>query len=79
MGTKNKAAEGTFEAAFNERLEKIIERGKAVGMTLTDICSEADVARATPDRWRAKPPLTVTLIDKMEKAVTEAEARKKQK
>ncbi|MNN86920.1 hypothetical protein D3C81_2043980 [compost metagenome] len=75
MGRKSKVAPDSFEAAFNERLEGLIERGKAIGMTLTDICNDANVARATPDRWRANTPLTVVLIDRMEKAVAEAEAK----
>lgn len=75
MGRKSKAEPGTFAAAFNDRLEGLIERGKAIGMTLNDICSNAKVARATPDRWRANTPKTVATIDKMEKAVIEAEAK----
>ncbi len=67
-------AEGSFEEAFYERVDKIVQRGKAVGLTITDICVQSGVARATPDRWREKIPLTITLVDKMEKAVSAAEA-----
>lgn len=73
MGSKKKAAEGSFEKLFQDRLDTIVERGRAVGLTLTHICREAGTARATPDRWRAKSPLTITLVDKMEKVVADAE------
>lgn len=67
-------AQGSFEEAFYDRVDGIVQRGKAVGLTITDICAKSGVARATPDRWREKAPLSITLVDKMEKAVVEAEA-----
>lgn len=68
-----KPASGSFEEAFYSRVDSIVQRGKAVGITITDICTGSGVARATPDRWREKAPLSITLVDKMEKAVTDAE------
>lgn len=73
MGNTKKAEVGTFEEEFNRRLSDIVKRGEAQGLTLTHICREAGVARATPDRWRAKAPLSVTLVDKMEAVVAAAE------
>lgn len=73
MGNTKKAEAGTFEEEFNRRLSDIVKRGEAQGLTLTHICREAGVARATPDRWRAKAPLSVTLVDKMEAVVAAAE------
>lgn len=73
MGKHSKPAAGSFEAEFNRRLDDVVKRGKAVGLTLTHICRKADVARATPDRWRQKAPLSVTLVDKMEAVVAAAE------
>ncbi|QNJ57357.1 SaPI-like transcriptional repressor [Pseudomonas phage Dolphis] len=73
MGNTKKAEAGTFEEEFNRRLSDIVKRGEAQGMTLTHICREAGVARATPDRWKSKPPLSVTLVDKMEAVVVAAE------
>lgn len=73
MGNTRKAEAGTFEEEFNRRLSDIVKRGEAQGMTLTHICREAGVARATPDRWKAAPPLSITLVDKMEAVVAKAE------
>lgn len=77
MSENNPAASaapaGSFSREFNDRLNAIEERGKACSLTLTHICRESGVARATPDRWRAEVPLTVRLIDKMEAVVAERE------
>lgn len=75
MTTQRRPAPGSFEAEFQSRLSKIYERGKNAGLSVSAICEGAGVARATPDRWRAKTPLTVTLVDKMEAVVAEAEKR----
>lgn len=67
-------APGSFEEAFYKRVDSIVKRGKEVGITITDICQDSGIARATPDRWREKAPLSITLVDKMERAVVAAEA-----
>jgi hypothetical protein len=67
---------GTLSRLFIDRLNYIEERANKIGMTMTHICRESGVARATPDRWRASTPLTLQLIDKMEAAVAEAEKAK---
>ena len=64
---------GTFEAEFNRRLSSIIKRGEAVGMTVTKLCKQTGTARATPDRWRKKAPLSITLVDRLEAEVAAAE------
>ncbi len=69
----------TFEAEFRRRLNSIISRGAAVGMTVTKLCKAAGVARATPDRWRKKAPKTIELIDQFEAQVVEAEKAFKKK
>ena len=78
MGTKEAKradlAPDSFEAEFYRRLDSIIERGSVVGLTLTHICREAGIARATPDRWEKNAPLTVRLIDKIEGIVKRSEA-----
>lgn len=66
-------AAGSFQRAFQDRLDQIEARGKKAGLTLTHICRSAGIARATPDRWRKSSPLSVQLIDKMESVVAEAE------
>lgn len=75
MTTQRGPAPGSFEADFKARLNDIYERGKKAGLSVSAICDSAGVARATPDRWRAKTPLTITLVDKMEAVVAEAEKR----
>lgn len=65
---------GTLSREFIDRLNSIEERAHKVGKTMTHICRDSGVARATPDRWRASTPLTLQLIDKMEAVVAEAEA-----
>jgi hypothetical protein len=65
---------GSFTAEFHSRLESIIKRGEAVGVTLTGLCKKANVARATPDRWRKKAPLSISLVDRFEDEVLKAEA-----
>lgn len=63
----------SFEAEFHRRLENIIERGKAVGLTVTKLCKQTGTARATPDRWRKEAPLSIKLVDKLEAEVVAAE------
>lgn len=67
----------TFEQVFHEWLDDIERRGQEVGMTITHICRDSGVARATPDRWRVATPLSVTLIDKMAGVVAAAEKKAK--
>lgn len=73
MKDRKQPAVGSFEAEFQSRLSGIYQRGKAAGLSVSAICDLADVARATPDRWRARTPLTVALVDKMEAVVADAE------
>lgn len=63
----------TFEDEFRERYESIVSRGNKIGFTVTHICRETSIARATPERWRKRTPKTILLIDQMDKAVTKAE------
>lgn len=64
---------GPFQDEYLRRLDEIESRGRECGLTLTHICREAGVARATPDRWRKRPPLSVALVDRLEAVVTAAE------
>lgn len=65
----------TFQQAFLARLDDIERRGRACTppLSLTSICKASGVARATPDRWRAKPPKSVALMDQLEAVVIAAE------
>ena len=67
-------SEITFEAEFKRRLNGIKQRAKAAGTSMTALCKETGVARATPDRWSARAPKTITLIDQLEKALDRIEA-----
>ena len=70
---KQAARPGSFEEAFEKRLSSIEERGHKVGLTLTHICREAGVARATPDRWSKEAPKSIRLVDELEAVVIRAE------
>lgn len=63
----------TFEDIFRDRVDSILKRGKAVGLSVTAICKKTGIARATPDRWHKEVPLSVKLIDRMEEEVAKAE------
>jgi len=65
--------QNTFEQEFRTRLDDIIKRGQAVGMTVTKLCKATGIARATPDRWRKKAPKTIELVDQFEAEVAAAE------
>lgn len=69
----------SFEQTFNERVDDIIARGEKVGLTVTHICRETGIARATPDRWRKECPKTIKLVDKMDEVVSAAEQAAKRK
>lgn len=71
-----KPKQGPMEASFQEQLGNIIKRGKELGLTVTDICRDSQVARATPERWRKRTPNSVLLLDKMEAVVAAAEAER---
>ncbi len=63
----------TFESEFQRRIEKIRARATELGTSITAICHETGIARATPDRWAARTPKTIRLVDDLEKALDEKE------
>lgn len=72
----------TFAAEFRSRIINIRERASACGSSLTALCKNNGIARATPDRWLANTPKTVRLIDELEAELQKAEqayAEKQQK
>lgn len=75
---RTKAAPGTFESMFQARLEVILRRAASAGLTVSQMCRESGIARATPDRWRARAPLSVRLVDRLEAQVVAAEEKKAQ-
>lgn len=65
-----------FNQVFYEYLEKLEQRAHAVGLTLTDLCRESGVSRATPDRWRKSLPKTIQNVCDLEAVVKKAERKK---
>lgn len=66
---------GKFEKIFSDTIKDIEDRAKEAGTTITQLCKDADIARATPDRWKKRAPNSVVLIDKMLKALEVAERK----
>lgn len=64
----------TFSEDFRARIKKIETDAKAKGLNWTSICTQAGVSRATPDRWKKKPPKTIDIVTKLEAIVAAAPA-----
>ena len=60
---------GSYSAEFLARLDKLEADIEMVGLTMTAVCREAKVARATPDRWRKEIPLSVEIVTRLEAVV----------
>lgn len=65
--------ETTFEGEFKRRIRDIKSRAKAAGTSMTALCQQTGIARATPDRWSARAPKTIRLIDELEQALAKVE------
>lgn len=63
MSTKN------FVQVFHGALDQLEADAKQQGLTLTSICRDTGVSRATPDRWRKEVPKTVELLGRMQEVV----------
>lgn len=66
--------EQPFDDLFKDRVSALEARAHAVGLNFTSICKQAEISRATPDRWRKETPKTVKLLAEMEKIVADKEA-----
>ena len=64
-----------FRDAFYKYLNDIEHRAHAVGLTMTDLCRESGVARATPDRWRKNLPKTIQNVCDLEAIVIKSERK----
>jgi transposase-like protein len=64
-----------FVQVFNKTLDQIEADAREVGLTLTSICRETGVSRATPDRWRKKTPTTIKLLSDMQKVIADRRAK----
>lgn len=63
----------SFEGEFRRRVADIKRRAKEANSSITALCQLTGIARATPDRWEARAPKTVRLIDELEKALEKVE------
>lgn len=63
-----------FQEVFYRYLDDLERRARAVGLTLTDMCRETQISRATPDRWRKSLPKTIQNVCELEAVVKDAEA-----
>jgi transposase-like protein len=59
----------TFADDFKDRITKLERDALDAGLNLTEVCRQAGVSRATPDRWRRKTPKTISLVSRMEQIV----------
>lgn len=64
-----------FEKIFRRRIDDIEREARALGITMTEICRQTEISRATPDRWRAKVPKTIALLDQMEAVLEDVRAK----
>lgn len=58
-----------FVNVFHQTIDTLEAEAKSAGLTLTSICRDLGVSRATPDRWRKKVPKTIELMTAMQKLV----------
>lgn len=69
----------TFAQEHKARIAALDGRARAAGSTITQVCKNTRIARATYERWLERPPQSITKLDELEAEVSrlEAEARKK--
>ncbi|HEX7906736.1 MAG TPA: hypothetical protein VF534_01405 [Paraburkholderia sp.] len=63
-----------FGEVFRERVDRIEEEAKKVGLNFTSICEIGGISRATPDRWRREMPKTIQLVEQMEQIIADRKA-----
>lgn len=67
-----------IERVFTDSLSDLKSDAKAAGLSLSAVCKQAGVARATPDRWALNPPKTIRTLAKMQDIVAEKAAQQSQ-
>lgn len=67
------AKQRTLSVEFQARVRALSDRARKVGSNLTQLCKEAQVSRATPDRWLIETPKTIELFDRLEALVAKLE------
>lgn len=65
-----------FSTVFLQRLDDMERRALHANSSLTAICKDIGISRATPDRWRRQIPRTVEILDQMERRVDEIEKQR---
>lgn len=70
MGSK------TFKQVFDDALDAIEADAKAHGINLTQICAATGISRATPSRWKVKPPKTIKLVTVLQQELERAKQEK---
>lgn len=75
MATAITPKKPTFTDDFRARIDALETKAHKVGLNLTEVCRQAGVSRATPDRWRRETPKTIALVTSMEEIVEKAAAK----
>lgn len=59
-----------------ETYNKIKERAKRSGISLVQLCNQVGISRDTLENWKRKEPNTLVILQKINKALEEAEEKK---
>jgi hypothetical protein len=59
----------SFSVVFNEALDAITSEALLLDVPMAELCSDAGISRATPSRWKRRPPRTVQTVVKLEAAL----------
>lgn len=54
-------------------INSLKSRCAAAGTNITAVCKQAGVSRSTIERWKAKPPKSLQILDALEEQIQEAE------
>lgn len=57
-----------FEQVFKDAMAEIRHEAQLAEMSMADVCRDAGVARASPDRWKVAPK-TIKAVAKMQRAI----------
>lgn len=67
----------SFSELFASRIDAVEKSAVAAGLSMTDVCREAGMAKINVDRWRKEVPKTIELLDRLEAAAEVAIKGKK--
>lgn len=63
----------SLERDLTQRMLDLKRRSEACGSSLTGICRDTGVARATVERWADRAPQTIKIFDRLLERVQELE------